>query len=54
MLEDVTEDSLSLEPGLRLCFEEERVRSGDREDEGGAGDRTAGLRCIVLSIVLCV
>ena len=47
------EDSLSLDPGLRLCFEDERARSGDREVEGGAGDRMAGLPCIVLSI-LCV
>jgi hypothetical protein len=44
--------SLSLEPGLWLCLEEERRRSGDLEEEGGAGDRTAGLRCTALSIVV--
>jgi hypothetical protein len=44
--------SLSLEPGLWLCLEEERRRSGDLEEEGGAGDRMAGLRCTALSIVV--
>jgi hypothetical protein len=50
MLEDATEDSLSLDPGrLRLCLEEVRKRSGDLEVErGGIG----GLRWVVLSISL--
>lgn len=54
IVEDAAEVSLSLEPGLWLCFDEERMRSGDLEDEGRAGDHMAGLRCTVVSIVLNV